>query len=753
LTGTDELEFTITFDPSTEGDKVAELIIVSSLDDHEFELTGTAIDTGGIVIIEIGNWAGTSGDNTHPFDYWYRNNVSQTIYLADEMQVPGGYIHEITYRFTGAGDVPANDTDVVIYMTNSTKSAFATTTDWLPYAEFDLVYSGPLPVSASGTRDIVITLDEPFFYTGDNLVLLTRRVWGTDYGSGNRWISTGRPLTPNRVITRQSDSINFATPANWGTGGRSNNVTNVKFAILPYVITYPIFDITPKDFAFGEVMFTSEPITNVYSITNIGAETLTIESIAISGANATNFVLGGLAEITFPYEIEEGELEFTITFTPTLPLGDKAAILSIIHDAETESFVENLTAKVVDIRILEFPHLEDFAARPPYWTRWNGNVAANPRVVTEYTDSNWNFPGSESYRNWGLQPFRNVGTNLGMAVNLWQNNQYHWLVSPEIVLTEAGTITLSFDYAMTEYNDSEGVVPDGGHEIRVLVLTDDDFAGDWNLAEKTLIHWEIGGDDMDLVDLMYDGTAHFITRDIELPVGSVWLVFYGQSTSGLTDIMFHIDNVNIEFEPGEALNVTLHDFFFTVTEDHHVTLNWTTASETNMQGFTVIRNDVPDVNTARAISDMITATNTSIFTDYTFIDYDVEAGNTYYYWLAMRSNDSVTRHSNMITVEIDEIEIPVLPAVTKISHVYPNPVRSGTIANFDVEVKAYEVAKLQIFNIRGQLVHEIGEIQPGRARLEWNGRDRNNREVASGVYFYRFTSPSAHSVQRMVVVK
>ena len=73
--------------------------------------------------------------------------------------------------------------------------------------------------------------------------------------------------------------------------------------------------------------------------------------------------------------------------------------------------------------------------------------------------------------------------------------------------------------------------------------------------------------------------------------------------------------------------------------------------------------------------------------------------------------------------------------------------------SFQIDVKEGETAKLEIFNIRGQLVREYQEILPGNSMIEWNGRDKDNRDVASGIYFYRLTSPSVHSVRRMVIIK
>ena len=44
-------------------------------------------------------------------------------------------------------------------------------------------------------------------------------------------------------------------------------------------------------------------------------------------------------------------------------------------------------------------------------------------------------------------------------------------------------------------------------------------------------------------------------------------------------------------------------------------------------------------------------------------------------------------------------------------------------------------------NILGQRVRLLldGVATPGRNRIEWNGRDQSNQDVASGIYFCRLT--------------
>ncbi|HRR51313.1 MAG TPA: FlgD immunoglobulin-like domain containing protein, partial [Candidatus Cloacimonas sp.] len=64
-------------------------------------------------------------------------------------------------------------------------------------------------------------------------------------------------------------------------------------------------------------------------------------------------------------------------------------------------------------------------------------------------------------------------------------------------------------------------------------------------------------------------------------------------------------------------------------------------------------------------------------------------------------------------------------------------------------------AKLCVYNIKGQLVKKlVDEVLPsGMHQVVWNGKDNKNRNVASGMYFYRLESGKYTSVQKMLLMK
>jgi hypothetical protein len=79
----------------------------------------------------------------------------------------------------------------------------------------------------------------------------------------------------------------------------------------------------------------------------------------------------------------------------------------------------------------------------------------------------------------------------------------------------------------------------------------------------------------------------------------------------------------------------------------------------------------------------------------------------------------------------------LLPTRTALGANYPNPFNPTTTIPFDLAVTS-EV-KLSVYNVLGQQVATlVSDLQgAGRHHVVWNGRDRFDRQVASGVYFYR----------------
>ncbi len=101
---------------------------------------------------------------------------------------------------------------------------------------------------------------------------------------------------------------------------------------------------------------------------------------------------------------------------------------------------------------------------------------------------------------------------------------------------------------------------------------------------------------------------------------------------------------------------------------------------------------------------------------------------------------------------VDDPELPVLDKLM-LKQNYPNPFNPTTTIAYSLS----EASKVQldIYNVKGQLVKTLvnAEMPAGIHSVVWDGRDMNNKAVASGVYFYRVSSPKATQTKRMLLMK
>jgi hypothetical protein len=91
-------------------------------------------------------------------------------------------------------------------------------------------------------------------------------------------------------------------------------------------------------------------------------------------------------------------------------------------------------------------------------------------------------------------------------------------------------------------------------------------------------------------------------------------------------------------------------------------------------------------------------------------------------------------------------EINPLPSRISTLENCPNPFNSQTVLSIDLAVGGD--ARFDIYDILGNRVRtiDLGVLNPGTYARVWNGRDENNKEVASGVYCYTL------SVDQMPVI-
>jgi poly-gamma-glutamate synthesis protein (capsule biosynthesis protein) len=129
-----------------------------------------------------------------------------------------------------------------------------------------------------------------------------------------------------------------------------------------------------------------------------------------------------------------------------------------------------------------------------------------------------------------------------------------------------------------------------------------------------------------------------------------------------------------------------------------------------------------------------------------------------YYWLQVKGSENPKRlriqYTEKDLVPLDTASSPAMACKTVSALTnYPNPCNPETtisfLLNHDSEVE------LSIYNIKGQLVRILvhDTLSKGRHSLIWDGKDRNETPVGSGVYFYQVRAGTTSEIRKLILLK
>ncbi|MDD2331796.1 MAG: FlgD immunoglobulin-like domain containing protein, partial [Candidatus Cloacimonetes bacterium] len=99
-------------------------------------------------------------------------------------------------------------------------------------------------------------------------------------------------------------------------------------------------------------------------------------------------------------------------------------------------------------------------------------------------------------------------------------------------------------------------------------------------------------------------------------------------------------------------------------------------------------------------------------------------------------------------------EDPLVPSITtSLKGNYPNPFNPETTISYSV--KEATPVTIEIYNLKGQLVKTLvrDTKAAGDHSVVWNGKDNNNQNVTSGVYFYKMNAGKFSSTKKMILMK
>ena len=200
--------------------------------------------------VEIGSLDGAGNNSYLPMNSLYNYSYTQQIYTADEIGM-GGTINSITIWMYGNANLYAMP--FTIYMVETDKDAFASTTDWESVTASDIVYTGTVTVHNTTEEAYTFTLATPFVYSGQgNLLIAFNNTTGQWKGglNGKVFGASGDPV--RAIYARQDGSAYDPYNPTFTASGTTYQRNVIEMDITPGSVTCAKPDLeSPNISAYG----------------------------------------------------------------------------------------------------------------------------------------------------------------------------------------------------------------------------------------------------------------------------------------------------------------------------------------------------------------------------------------------------------------------------------------------------------------------------------------------------------------------
>ena len=188
------------------------------------------------------------------------------------------------------------------------------------------------------------------------------------------------------------------------------------------------------------------------------------------------------------------------------------------------------------------------------------------------------------------------------------------------------------------------------------------------------------------------------------------------------------ENNNGINEPGEMIDIIISlsvDFVSTgvsgtlTTSNSDITITASTSDFGEINPDEIIMNidDPFEIEISEEAIEQDAVLNLSLTTDYGY-EFETEI------ILVIGSTGAENNEQNMISDQIHQLQN------------YPNPFNPSTTISFELSTEETDNIELVIYNLKGQKIQHYS-ISNDQSSITWNGNDKNNQPVSSGIYFYQ----------------
>ncbi|MCW8804792.1 MAG: T9SS type A sorting domain-containing protein [Ignavibacteriaceae bacterium] len=262
-----------------------------------------------------------------------------------------------------------------------------------------------------------------------------------------------------------------------------------------------------------------------------------------------------------------------------------------------------------------------------------------------------------------------------------------------------------------------------------LLVTKYEFIGDLTGSDdvvKLYINPDVSSPEPVVPDLTNSDT------NTDIAVGAVAM------RQGFNQLTLQIDGMRVATIWDLIVPVELTSFT-AISNRNTITLNWSTASELNNQGFEIQRsNKGSDFESIGFTPGYGTSTETK---NYSYVDANLSSG-TYAYRLKQFDFDGTFSYSDIVNVDVTG------PMQFELSQNYPNPFNPSTTINFSIPQSSN--VTLKVFNTLGQEVATLvnQNMESGVHTINFDASALN-----SGIYFYRLDAGQYSDVRKMTLIK
>ena len=204
-----------------------------------------------------------------------------------------------------------------------------------------------------------------------------------------------------------------------------------------------------------------------------------------------------------------------------------------------------------------------------------------------------------------------------------------------------------------------------------------------------------------------------------------------------------------------AVPAELASFAAQIGVERDVLLEWAVPSQSNNLGWEVYRS--VDKVAYELVSQLIAGDGTTDqVRTYQFVDANPPLVNVVFYYLKQIDLDGSSSRSTVLEVLYSPTAVQslVVPTANALGQNYPNPFNPETTISFELANEAQ--VSLIIYDLTGQEVRTLvsGEaMAAGAYQRQWDGRNSEGSQVASGVYFFVLKAGTFTSNRKMILLQ